>query len=265
MVMSKPWTTEEISFLQDSWGTKPIDSIAKQLNRSPISIQRKANRLNLGAWLDSGDYITLNQLWKTLGLGNGNGYRKISWIEKRAFPIKYKRSTKRRTQIVFIKDFWKWAEDNLDILDLSKLEPLSLGEEPKWVDSKRINDRMKHIQVQNTSWTTYEDNKLLDMLKSYRYTTKQIANYLHRTEQAVLQRINKLNVPYRPIPESKHNKWTDEEVTILKDKLLQGYNYVHITEYIPNHSEKAIKSKVYQMYGTQDLRKICVQETFAKI
>lgn len=256
--MGKLWTEEEVQFLENCWGNKPIDFIANQLNRTCTSIRKKAYKLNLGSWLDSGDYITLNQLWKTLGLGNGNEGRKTSWIKKRNFPVKYRRSEKRKTQVVFIEDFWKWAKNNLDILDFSNLEPLSLGKEPEWVESKRVQDRIRHLTVQNTDWTTYEDNKLLDMLKSYRYTTKEISRYLHRTEQAVVQRIFKLNIPYRPIPEDRHNMWTEEEVAILKDKLSQGYDYIQIAAYISNHSEKAIKSKVYNIYGVQDLRKVHV-------
>lgn len=254
--MSKPWTIEEISFLEDSWGTKTIQSIAKHLNRSTISVERKANRLQLGPWLESGDYITLNQLWKTLGLGNGNEYRKISWIEKRNFPVKYKKSVKRNTQIVYIKDFWIWAECNQDMLDLSKLEPLSLGEEPKWVENKRLQDRMKNIRVQESNWTKYDDNRLLDMLKSYRYTTKQIANTLHRTEQAVIQRINSLDIKYRPLPEDKHNTWTDDELQLLIELLRTCSHYTLISNKIQSHSEKAIKSKVYNLFGTQNLTRV---------
>lgn len=253
--MSK-WTEEDITYLQESWGTKTIHYISKHLNRTPVAIERMANRLKLGPWLNSGDYITLNQLWKTLGLGNGNEYRKISWIQNRSFPVKYKRSNKRNTQIVYLKDFWDWAEHNQDILDLSKLEPLSLGEEPKWVETKRLQDRLKNIQIIETPWTDYEDNKLLDMLKSYRYTTKQIAQTLHRTEQAITQRINMLGIKYRPLPEDKHNTWTDEDVLLLKELLVTNSHYAIICTKLPNHSEKAIKSKVYKMFGTQDLQKV---------
>lgn len=253
--MSK-WTEEDVIYLQERWGVKPVPYIAKHLNKSIIAIRSMANRLGLGPWLTSGDYITLNQLWKTLGLGNGNNYRQISWIQNRDFPVIYKKVNTKTYQVVYIKDFWNWAKYNQDILDLSKLEPLSLGKEPKWVETKRLQDRQKNIYITRDNWTTYEDNKLIDMLKSYRYTTNQIATTLHRTEQAVTQRINSLGIKYRPLPEDKHNKWSDDEISLLIELLNTCSHYTLISNKIPNHSEKAIKSKVYKMFGTQDLQKV---------
>lgn len=254
--MAKPWTQEEITFLENSWGTKTLPMLSKQLNRSITAIKRKATRLQLGPWLTSGDYITLNQLWKTLGLGNGNFGRTISWIDKRNFPVKYKNCNRKNTRVVYIEDFWIWAKDNLDIVNLAGLEPLALGEEPDWVEDKRNQDKMKNLTVQNSNWTTYEDNKLIDMLKTYRYTTRQIASDLHRTEQAVIQRIKNLKLKYRPVPEDRHNKWTLEEEQLLMDNVRNLENYLELSKLLPNRSERAIKSKLYSLYGTQTLHKI---------
>lgn len=248
--LARRWTEEEITILENYWGTKSASFIAKQLNRSVTSIKRMVIRLHLGPWLESGDYITVNQLWKTLGLGKGNYYRQTSWVEKRGFPVKYKKYENRNTQVIYLEDFWKWAEQNQDIVNFAKLEPLALGVEPDWVDVKRNQDRLLALNVQSVNWTTYEDNKLVDMLKSYRYTTKQIATSLHRTEQAVSERIRKLGLKYRPLPENRHNVWSSEDTELLLTLLKTYSSYTLIANSLPGHSEKGIKSKVYNMFGT---------------
>ncbi len=41
------WTKEEIAYLEDSWGTYSIKSIAKKLDRTVNAIKLKANRIGL--------------------------------------------------------------------------------------------------------------------------------------------------------------------------------------------------------------------------
>ena len=94
------------------------------------------------------------------------------------------------------------------------------------------------------------------MVKEYKYTTKELANTLHRTEASIHWRLRKLNCKYRPLMESTANKWTDSETTLLLTLLKTETNWVVISKQFPNHSEKAVKSKVYTMFKTQDLKKI---------
>lgn len=37
-------------------------------------------------------------------------------------------------KIIYLDEFWKWAEKNRSFLDFSKMEPLALGKEPGWVN-----------------------------------------------------------------------------------------------------------------------------------
>lgn len=251
------WTDKEINYLTESWGATSIPTIASSLGKSITAVELKANRLKLGSFMHCGDYITLPQLWEALGLSRLT-YRTPDWLKKHEFPFKYKkvRSANRRFKVVYLDDFWKWAENNKELLDFSKLEYLILGQEPEWVDIKRNQDRLKSSMIITTDWTSYEDTKLLDMLKSYRYTLKDIANYFHRTEQAVKQRICKLNIKYRPIPMDNQIKWTDEDVELLIELVKEYPNYTLIKNKLSNHSEMSIKSKLYRLFGTQVLHRI---------
>lgn len=56
------WTPEEKAYLEENWGRISIGTIAKNLGRSENAILIKACRFGLGPYLESGEYITLNQL-----------------------------------------------------------------------------------------------------------------------------------------------------------------------------------------------------------
>jgi len=256
--LSKSWTEQELEFLREHWGITPLKGLARRLGRSENAVIIKVTRLELGAFLESGDYLTLNQLYAALGISNGSStYHKTSWIKKRGLPVRYKTVKKCKFQIIKLADFWRWAEQNQDILDFSRFEPLSLGKEPGWVEQKRRFDNMKSSRVKQTPWTAYEDKLLQEKLKLYRYTAAEIARDLHRSEGAVIRRISELGIMYRPLRNSSHGTpWTADELEVLHEKIVPGSNYTALAVYLPRHSEKAIRGRVYRLYGSENLDKV---------
>ena len=69
----RTWTPEEERYLEDHWGTVSIPGIAKTLERTVSAIKVRAERLGLGGVLNSGDYVTLNQLMIAV-TGNSQSY-----------------------------------------------------------------------------------------------------------------------------------------------------------------------------------------------
>lgn len=106
----KPWTQDEEDYLEDSWGTVSLKTIARNLGRSEGAIKIKKGKLGLGAFLDGGEYITFNQLSIALGRNTADNYMLISWVKNRDFPLKYKRVNENRFRVVYLDDFWKWAQ-----------------------------------------------------------------------------------------------------------------------------------------------------------
>ena len=91
----KTWTPEEERYLEDHWGTVSIPGIAKTLERTVSAIKVRAERLGLGGVLDSGDYVTFNQLMLTLTDNSQSySYQMESWVRRRGFPIHTKRVDK---------------------------------------------------------------------------------------------------------------------------------------------------------------------------
>ena len=85
------WSTNELQYLEDSWGTVSVKGIAKSLNRPVGGVINQVGRQGLGKFLECGEYISTNQLYKALGRPSGSGYTIKHWIEKQCMPVKYKK------------------------------------------------------------------------------------------------------------------------------------------------------------------------------
>ena len=150
MGINRSWTKEETEYLKEKWGTVSIPIMSKKLDRTENAIRLKARRLGMNSFLESGEYITLNTLFGVMGIDNG-GYKKISWIRNRNFPVHTKRvSNKKVVRIVKMEEFWKWAEANKSFLDFSNFEKNALGKEPYWVKDKRKEDKEKSRKYKNS-------------------------------------------------------------------------------------------------------------------
>jgi hypothetical protein len=223
MRKGKNWTREEKQYLEDNWGTYSVKTLAKNLERSENSIVLMKNRLGLGRFLDNGEYVTYSQLLQAVyGIsGACNAYR----LPKIGFPIRKKRVGNNSFKVVYLNDFWKWAEENKRLLDFSKMEENILGKEPEWVKRKRSIDY--ECRVNTSPWTITEDMKLKRMIGQYKHTYTDIACSLNRTEGAVKRRLTDLGIKGRPI-KAEIRSWKDAEVQILIFMFEEGYSFEKI-------------------------------------
>lgn len=251
----RAWTKEEEDYLADKWGSLSIKTIAKNLGRSENSIIVRKDRLKLGSFLENGEYITWNQLQVALGKEHSSsGYKMISWVRNRNFPVHTKRVNNNSFKIVYLEEWWNWAEENKDLLDFSNFEENLLGEEPQWVKGKRKHDILKKQKYITTPWTKTEDEKLIHLVAKKKYTYHELSMYLRRTSGAIQRRLITLGVEYRPVKADNHNKWTEKDSQRLGDLIKKGYGYELIAEEL-DKSSKACRGRVYQMYLTENLDK----------
>lgn len=250
----KRWTKEDEAYLEDRWGNTSIKAIANRLERSENAVIVRAQRIGLGAFLEAGDYVTWNQLSIALGYGAADTYKMKSWVRNRGFPIRTKRVKNNTFRIVYLEEFWEWAEKNRSFLNFSKFEPYALGAEPEWVEEKRKQDILSERQYRKTPWTKSEDHRLEILVKKQRFSYREIAEKLNRTEGAVMRRLLDLNIKDRPLRADNHIKWTDREFQRLGQMLVDGLNYEQMSD-ILGKSAKAIRGRVYQMYLTENLDK----------
>lgn len=254
------WTKEDEEYLAESWGSVSIHTIAKNLGRSVSAILNKAHRMELGPFLESGDYISLNQLFIALFGQSAPTYTKEHWLEK-GLPVKKRKVANCSFDIIYYEDWWDWAWSNMTIIDFSKMEPLALGPEPKWLEDKRKADIEKSYFKMNP-WTEAEDTLLETLLSQYKYTYRELSLRLRRTEGALKRRMIDLGIKARPIKMGNHNPWTPEETKILIDLYHKGHSASTMANYI-DRSAQACSGKVERLikegvlYPRSEYRKSC--------
>ncbi len=253
------WSEEDELYLQENWGIKSIPTIAKNLNRTVKAIKNRAQKLGLGGVLMSGDYITLNQLIIAVtGSAKSYSYKTKSWVENRGLPVHTKRVNKNSFKVVYLDEFWEWAEKNRSFLDFSKMEPLVLGEEPEWVAEQRKKDFTAFALERKDPWTPLEDQRLLHLLEQQLYGYKELSEMLHRSAGAIQRRCQDLGTKLRPVKADNHGKdsvWTARDYHILASGIKNGDSYTRIGNAI-GKSEKAVRGKVYFSYLTENADKV---------
>jgi len=253
----RTWTKEEEEFLMERWGAVSIPAIAKTLNRTTNAVKIRAARLNLGPVLMGGEYVSLNQLMLAVTGGSSSyTYQQTSWVGKRGLPVHRKRVNKNLFRVVYLDEFWAWAEKNRSFIDFSKMEPLSLGEEPDWVPEQRKKDFAAFALQRKDPWTPEEDSRLIMLLKRHKYGYAELSEMLHRSAGAIQRRCTDLGVKERPVRASNRgNDWTDEDYKALADGIRSGDSYTVIGNTI-GKSEKAVRGKVYYVYLTEVADKV---------
>lgn len=254
----RPWTPEEEDFLRENWGKTSFDGLCKKLGRSRNALLIRVGRLGLPPYLESGTYVSMNQLLLALGIDSGQTYIQTSWVEKRGFPVHMKRRGKSRVRVVYLDEFWKWAEKNRSYINFGKMEPLALGKEPEWVKEQRSKDFLSLSLQRKDPWTPDEDAKLIRLLRQHKYGYAELSEMLHRSAGAIQRRCSDLGLKERPVKAENptgDNKWTDEKVRTLADGIRNGDSYMVIAQAV-GKSEKAVRGKVWTTYLTENADKI---------
>ncbi len=249
--MPARWPKEKEEYVEAVWGTVPIPKIAEKLGKTVNAVKLKAYKLGLGRHIHSGEHITLNQLCRALNVSYSYTVIKSA---NNGMPIKRKKSINKQYKVIYVKDFWEWAERNKMKVDFSKVERFALGTEPPWVEYKREAD-IKANKFKKTPWTQKEDERLKEMLNSARYGYRETSILLQRTEAAIIRRMNDLKLTQRPIKACKHNPWTPAEEEMLVEMYYKGYIAEVISEEIPKRSAKAIQGKIERMVKEGQLEK----------
>lgn len=255
----RTWTAEEENYLRESWGTVTVDGICRHLNRTKNAILVRVNRLGLPPYLESGEYITLHQLSRALGFGaSSDKYFLKSWVENRGFPLHYKRRGTTTIRVVYLDEFWAWAEKNRSFLDFSKMEPLALGAEPDWLPEQRRKDHEAYALQRKDLWTPAEDSRLKMLVSQHRYSWAEISDMMHRSHGAISRRCRDLGIKDRPVAmelTGKRGTWTPDDFKALADGIRNGDSYAAIGKAV-GRSEKCVRSKVYNDYLTENMDKV---------
>lgn len=251
----KEWTPAEENYLQDKWGTVSINGLAKRLGRSKNAVIVKAQRLGLGAHLDSDHRMPLNQLMVAVFGEHSTGYTKKRLIEA-GLPVKKHRVNKCCFLVIYPEDFWKWAERNKSLVDFKNFEPYAIGPEPEWARVKRKYDQNKAVRTKrnhNQPWTKEEDDRLSFLLRKGGFTYKDLQEDLRRTEAAIKRRIGDLGLKERPM-RAKNRKWTEEEVETLLQMIEEGADWIQIGDRL-GRSALAVRGKYERLQNPEYMKR----------
>lgn len=252
------WTAEEEAYLCENWGTTSFAGLCSYLGRSRNAIIVRVNRLGLPPFLESGEYVTMNQLTKALGYNGADTYKLKSWIANRGFPVHKKRRGNASIRVVHLDEFWRWAKKNRSFLDLSRMEPLALGKEPAWVSEQRRKDHEAFALRRKDPWTKDEDNRLITLVRQQKYGYAELSEIMCRSAGAIQRRLVDLGVKDRPVKADNHapeSKWTERDFQIVADGIRNGDSYMRIAKDL-GKSEKAVRGKVYYEYLTESADKV---------
>ena len=247
--MPARWPADKERFLKENWGEMSIPEIAKKLNKSGSAVKQKAHKIGLKRHIHSGpEYITMSQLCKKIKMSYSYTVQKL--IDK-GMPVQEKKSIKKRYKIIYLKDFWQWAEKDKMRIDFSRVERGCLGPEPGWVDDKRRADALAK-KYSRRPWTAEEDERLVNILDTYSCSYREVSIMLGRREAAIQGRMTDLGLKQRPLKADNHNPWSFEETQKLIDMYYKGYISELIAEEIPR-SAKAINGKIERMVMAGEL------------
>ena len=258
MSKHRRWTAEEETYLAEHWGQVTVSGLCKHLNRTKNGIICRVRRLGLPSYFESGDYVTANKLYQVLRGTNFSTYQMKSWVKDRGFPVHTKRRGNFTAKVVYLEEFWEWAEKNRSFLDFSKMEPLALGKEPAWVEEQRHKDFRSNGMQRKDPWTPDEENRLRALLKLHRYSCAELSSMLNRSESAIQRRCWDLGLKERPVKADNTGasvRWSADMLQALADGIRAGDSYALIGQKI-GKSEKAVRGKVYNTYLTETADKV---------
>ena len=170
----------------------------------------------------------------------------------------HKKGQPLQLRVVYIEEFWEWAERYRSFIDFSKMEPLALGEEPDWVAEQRKKDFEAYAIQRKDPWGEDEDSRLKMLLSKHRYSWAEISEMMHRSHGAIARRCRDLGIKDRPVSmelTGKRGTWTSEDFEILADGIRHGDSYAAIGKAV-GRSEKCVRSKVYNDYLTENADKV---------
>lgn len=242
----KQWTAKELNYLKDNWGVTPLSKMEKKLKKSLKAIRAKASKEGLGIYLQASSTVSISDLSAIIGKTVTAIHE---WIAVKNFPVEKIIIKTKECYVIEPEKFWEWAEENQNVVDLSKIEDGILGPEPDWAKKKRMFDYQKKniVPRKGCSWTKEEDERLVNLIESMKYTYKDISKIMGRSDYSISNRIVHLGLKLRPAKAPKISKWPKEDEETLIDLIKNQCPLEVIATKFSSYSMAAINKKIKSM------------------
>lgn len=179
--MARRWTKEEKDFVEEKWGLWSVSRIAKTIDRTDYAVIRYAEKNKLGS-MYKGMYLTTEQVGEMFNVDSTTVNR--YWIKKYGLKSVRMALKERKFWRIKLDDLLFWCEKNQDKWKATHLEEYALGEEPKWLQLKRIKDKDIAVAKRGTFWSMKEIDILKKRIEEGK-TSREIAEELKRSKASV--------------------------------------------------------------------------------
>ena len=169
--MRREWTDWEVKYLEKKYVGQSVERTAERLNRSVNSVKRKAAKLDLNHYTN---FLSAKVVAKCFG---SDVSVVIRWINKFDLPCKKVICGNQTRYLIENEKFWKWAENNKNIINWGKYERQSLLPEPDW-----LREAIRNYNTPNTR-EKYTDDDIVKIrvLLSKGLSYEEIAKETGRT------------------------------------------------------------------------------------
>ena len=152
-----------------------------------------------------------------------------NWI-KRGLPATF--HTTSRDYHIKHEDLLKFLEANPKDDNACNISKYLFSPEPEWLKAKRVSDRNNYPTNYRKSYTNDED-KIIVRLHKRGYSVSEIAQEMHRTNVAIIERLRVLCCS---------RVYSEEEKNILREHAATK-TITELQELLPNRTVESIKTK----------------------
>lgn len=183
------WTKKEDEYLVKWYGVKSLDQISRRLQRSIQALESRLYRLGIHGVRAHLGNVTVYELAECLQVDVHTIY---NWIQKRELPYNILRANTRTFLGSDVAAFWKWAQQNKELINFSKVSLNTLIPEPDWVKEQRKYDYFNRPKYENKKWTEEEDARLWYMFYQEGRTQQEIGQLIGRSAHGIQRRLHRL-------------------------------------------------------------------------
>lgn len=237
------WTEEENQLLEEYAKTMTLGEIAFKMNKSSSAIRLQAERLGIKVKQHSSIWTEDNSK-ELIALAQHHTLLEICKMMNKT-DTTIRKKAKQLGITIQIEQEREWTTEEtqkLILLSQTKTLPelvLEFNRTSNSIKKKAAKEKIS-IKTSRKNWTEEEYQKLEYLLLEEHKSPKEIAIILGRTEDAILLKIQRRNLPI-----NRKNTWTKEEETLLSD--LWGSESIEQIAKKLNRTVSAIRNKAFQL------------------
>lgn len=192
---NKHWTKEDIDYLLSTYGDIKMETLAKKLGRSVVSIRRK--HYDMTGTYDE-DYVqdtySAAEVADVLGISSRTvctWARNLDFPAKKVMPNGDKETmAKNFNYHINPEKMWKWLNKNRDRINFAYVQRGVLLPEPTWLDEAITHSRKNDVKT-SVRWTKEEDDTAFSMWWNG-FHHEQISKFLNRSNSGTRNRLTYL-------------------------------------------------------------------------